>query len=397
MGLRAAPGELEAVLQAPLELAAVDESGERIVARLVAHLPGDAPQLRDIVQKHYRPCRLAMLAGERGGAEFNAALSAIATRQHYRAPPERHLDARGQALADGVGERAPVRLVDHADDIAELPSLHLGERLAKELLGGAIGEVDAAVRIGGDEAVAERIERRLRPAAHELGTVRAAADHLDRREQDRARTAVLEQGARELEPRHLAVLVGKLDLVALGGRLAGEPPADVVGDELGVVGRDELGQVPADDLGGWMAEHRREARIDQQDPFAVDQHRLVDGVDEYVEGTLGRGDRARHGKARDFGIEVFLGCPHAATRPPGVDGGSARERQRDERRDFNSGQRILPSPRRRPVHPALLCRYRRPGAPQTSRCEVSMVPPRDGPLVYIPSPPEDTEGLGSDK
>ena len=45
---------VDRLLETPLELAAVDESRERIVSRLVGHLPGETAELGDVVQQHDR-------------------------------------------------------------------------------------------------------------------------------------------------------------------------------------------------------------------------------------------------------------------------------------------------------------------------------------------------------
>src|SRR5437868_5414269 len=45
---------VDRLLETPLELAAVDQSRERIVSRLVRHLPGETAELRDVVQQHDR-------------------------------------------------------------------------------------------------------------------------------------------------------------------------------------------------------------------------------------------------------------------------------------------------------------------------------------------------------
>ena len=254
-------------------------------------------QLGDIVQQHHRAGGLAALAGERRCRQLDAALGAVGTGQHHRPPPQRHPHAGGEALPHGVRERAAVGLVDDRDDVGERLAGDLAEHAAEQLLGGRVHEVDAPVAVRGHEPVAERVDRGLCPAAAD---VRAPGprQHLNGGEQHRRGAAVPDQRAAELEPRDLAVLVRDLHLVALGRRLAREAPADVVADQLGVVGRDEFGEVPADDVLRRLAEQRRETGVGEQDPLAMDQDRLVDGLRQLAERCLRRGDRRDPGTDR---------------------------------------------------------------------------------------------------
>jgi hypothetical protein len=272
-----------------------------------------------------------------------APLVSPCSREHDGAPAERDLDAGREALPDRVRERLALGLVDHRHDLGERLAADLGQRATEQLLGGAVQVVDAAVGVGRDEPVAERVERRLRAAA--LRGVRAARDHLDRREQHGRLTVVAHDLAGELEPRHLAVRVGDLDLVALRGRLAGEAAADVVGHELGVLGRDELGERPADQLRDRPAGELGAARVREQDAVGVHEHGLVHDIDELAEQGLGWRRRRAVALEGLVPVELGTGVYRLSTPPPRNRGGKSGEDQRSHRDGIVYGQQVLPTTR----------------------------------------------------
>ena len=110
---------LQRLLEAPLELAPVDEAGQRVVGRLVAHALGQAADLRDVVHDHDRAGDHVAGALDRRGGQLDGQLLAAGLGQHHGAPP--HVDAApvGEAALDRVAEVAPVGLVDEPGDVGQ--------------------------------------------------------------------------------------------------------------------------------------------------------------------------------------------------------------------------------------------------------------------------------------
>ena len=79
-------GGVDRLLQAALEFAPVDQAGERVMARLVGHLPRDAAQLAGIVQHEHGTERAAILAAQRRDVELDAVFRRAARRQQERPP-----------------------------------------------------------------------------------------------------------------------------------------------------------------------------------------------------------------------------------------------------------------------------------------------------------------------
>ena len=103
------------MLEALLELPAVDQAGQGIVAREIDHLALHAAELGDVLehQDAAGDAALAVLDGRHGVADGE--LPAVAPHQHGVASV---LDdpALGQAALDGVGHRLAGALVDDVED-----------------------------------------------------------------------------------------------------------------------------------------------------------------------------------------------------------------------------------------------------------------------------------------
>ena len=112
--------------QPPLEFAPIDETGERVVARLIGHLPGQPAQLAGVVHDHHQPERLLGIRLERGDADLDGALGRRTRGHEHRTLAHGDAAAGGQRLANGIPERAPVGLVHERGD--------LRERLADDLI-----------------------------------------------------------------------------------------------------------------------------------------------------------------------------------------------------------------------------------------------------------------------
>ena len=70
----AAPRGFRGLVEPALELAPVHEAGERVVRRLVRHLPVQAAQLGDVVQQDHRANEFAVVIAQRRCGELDGAL-----------------------------------------------------------------------------------------------------------------------------------------------------------------------------------------------------------------------------------------------------------------------------------------------------------------------------------
>jgi hypothetical protein len=113
-GLTVARG-LQGVVEAALELASVDEPGQRIVARLVGERALQTPLLAHIVEDHHHADRVAAAIADRCGGVLDRDLDTAAIDQHGVLE---HLDhaAFAQATLDGIRERLAAVLGHEPDD-----------------------------------------------------------------------------------------------------------------------------------------------------------------------------------------------------------------------------------------------------------------------------------------
>src|SRR5580658_1563051 len=129
----AAMPTLVGLFQEPLELAAIDETSERIVGRLVGHLAREPAQLRHIVQEHDRADDLLPLVAHGCRRKLDRALGAVRARQKEGAAAQIDGRARSEGLTYGIAQQSPIRIVDEADDLLE--------RLAHRILRGRARQV----------------------------------------------------------------------------------------------------------------------------------------------------------------------------------------------------------------------------------------------------------------
>ena len=329
-----APAALDRLLEAPLELAPVDQSAERIVRRLVRHLARDAAHLGHIVQQHHSARQLARTVADRGSRQLDRALAAVGTRQQQRPAAEVHGRPAGERLVDRVGEHAPVGLIDQTHDILQVLADRCPGLRAGELLGRRIEEGDQPLLVGGDDRLGDGLERQLLRfgcgIAQSQYLVRLRRNDLDPGDQQRAALVVVHHGRGNLQAAQLPVQPDHVDLVALGGGLAGEAAADVVAHQLGVLGGYEVREPPPDELEAIDADEACELPVRVQDDFAVHQHRLVNALAEVGEqlgrvGAValgdGRGARQqmidRGHEGAELGIVALYGDPSGQ---PSTDG-----------------------------------------------------------------------------
>ena len=111
--------DLERLAEPALELAAIHEPGQRVVARLIGHLLRESAELADVVQHHGDARDLAVGRADRRSRRLDAEFVAGRPRDQERPPSEIHAAARPEALLHGIRQRAAVVLVDEADHRAK--------------------------------------------------------------------------------------------------------------------------------------------------------------------------------------------------------------------------------------------------------------------------------------
>src|SRR5688572_8202819 len=95
---------VERRLEPPLELRAIDEARQRVVARLVRHLAREAAQLADVVEDHDAACDLRLGPANRRRRELCRELSLGLLAQQEGAPSEIDATALAEALRNRVAE-----------------------------------------------------------------------------------------------------------------------------------------------------------------------------------------------------------------------------------------------------------------------------------------------------
>ena len=234
--------QLERFFQPALELAPIDQAGERVVARLVRHLARDAAQLAYVAHDDDGADQLALLRAQRRDRQLDRALLAAAARDHQAAPPDRDLRLRRQAMPHRVAERTAVAFVEQRDDVGDALADRIDGADADQLLADLVHVVDACADVGGDHAFAERVEcfPRRRAGARGRRYGGSARPHFDEVEQQRRTALVIDAHSRQLGARRLAGLRMQLDFQTLQPGLAGERAAQMLAHQVGVIGMHEL-------------------------------------------------------------------------------------------------------------------------------------------------------------
>jgi len=144
-----------------LEFAAIHEAGEHIVTRVVRKPPIELARLAHVVEHQHAAGHGAAAVPDRGGRAFDVDFVAVAADEQHG---PHGLD--GARAADGHGQRIFQRfagfLVESAEDLFDRPPLTILEAPSRERLGNRIQIVDDALGIGGDDAVADALQRDLR-------------------------------------------------------------------------------------------------------------------------------------------------------------------------------------------------------------------------------------------
>ena len=153
-------GGVEAVLEALLELAAVDQAGERVVAGEIDHLALHAAELGDVLEHQDAAGGAPLAVLDRRDGVADGELPAVAPHQHRVAGVLDH-PPLGEAALDGVGERLAGPLVDDVEDAGHRLAAGLVGAPAGQPLGDRVEVVDEAGGVGADDAVADRGEGHL--------------------------------------------------------------------------------------------------------------------------------------------------------------------------------------------------------------------------------------------
>ena len=152
---RAAPRCFQRFLEPALELAAVHQPGEGVVARLVRHHPREATQVAHVAQRDDGTVDAAIRVAHGRHRQFDRTLAVACGRDEHAAAAEAHARSRRQALPDGVTGRLAVAFVHQLDDVAERAAEDFAGRFAHQLFAGRVDVDDAAVDVGREHALGE--------------------------------------------------------------------------------------------------------------------------------------------------------------------------------------------------------------------------------------------------
>src|SRR5690606_12378801 len=144
-----------------LELAAVDEAGQRVVARVVGELAVQLPLAAHVVENHHGADHAAAAILDRRGRILDRDRAPVAMLQH---------DVRREVHGPSFGETSEHRrlddrtglLVHELDDLLHALALRLAPIPAGELLRDRVQILDPAARIGREHGIADRLQRDLR-------------------------------------------------------------------------------------------------------------------------------------------------------------------------------------------------------------------------------------------
>src|SRR5437660_115108 len=149
-------------VQAVVELTAVDQAGERVVARLIGQRPFQAPFLGDIVKHDDRADDPALAVADRSGGFLDRHFLTGARDEHRVVGGGAALAAT-QHAQQRIVDRLARDLVDEIQDLADRAAARLLQAPGRQALGDRIDVFDAPLGIGADDGVANRLERHLRP------------------------------------------------------------------------------------------------------------------------------------------------------------------------------------------------------------------------------------------
>jgi hypothetical protein len=154
----AAPRRFGRLVEAALELAPVHEAGERVVRRLVGHLPVQTTQLGHVVQQDYGANEFVIDAQRRCG-ELDGALFPRGLAEQHR--PATQIVRIAIPAADGffhrIRQQLAIVLVHEADDFLERPPQRLRAADAQQQFRGRIEIHQQALEIRRDDRLGQRL------------------------------------------------------------------------------------------------------------------------------------------------------------------------------------------------------------------------------------------------
>ena len=157
----ARPRALDRALQPRLELAPIHQPGQDVVARVVRELAIQLAALADVVEHQHAAEHIAGAVANGRGAALDVQLVAVAPDQQRRP----HALDRARAPdrnRQRILQRLAGLLVEAAEDLVDDAALRVLQAPAGELLRHRVEILDAALGVGRDHAVADRLQRDLR-------------------------------------------------------------------------------------------------------------------------------------------------------------------------------------------------------------------------------------------
>ena len=155
--IRVLPHGLDRGGQPIFEFAAVDEPGERIVARLIMQRPVQPALLAHIVKHHHRADQITGTIADGRRRILDRDFLSAAVHEHRVFGQAEHLSF-AQAAHDRTLARLPRRLIDDRQHIADQLRLRFAVFPSGQALGHRIHVVDASFGIGGDYRIADRLQ-----------------------------------------------------------------------------------------------------------------------------------------------------------------------------------------------------------------------------------------------
>src|SRR5215472_3173590 len=229
VGRLARLGALQRPLEAALELAPVHEPGEQIVARVIGEPAVELARLAHIVEHQHPAGHVPRAIADRRGGALDIELVAIAPDEEHR--PHR-LDGANAAdrHRQRILERLAGLLVEGAEDLLHRASHGVFQAPAGELFRHRVDVVDGGAGIGGDDAIADRLQRDLRAlllAEQRLLVELALSDvELDADQAQEPSVLVDARGRAADHPAPLAVAMAHAMGALEDRRLAGDVIAD---------------------------------------------------------------------------------------------------------------------------------------------------------------------------
>ncbi len=347
----AAAGGEQRLVEARLELAAIDQAGQRVVARLVDKRPLQPSLLADVVENHHDADQSTAAVTDRGRRVLDRDLDAAAVDQE-RLLDHLHHAPLAEAAHDRVLDRQARRLTDQVEYVADRTAGRFGRVPAGELLGDRVQVLDAPFGIGGDDRVADRLERDLRLllflekldlgllAHRDVGNRTFVADDL---------AVLVAQQSRVLDHGDgSAVASAELVLRIADHAVAREPchhSVTIGGVHVQPACRGQAQQL----FGTFVAEHSHQRRVDRLEPPV--SRRTVDTLDHVLE---------EFAISRLAAPQCLLG-PLALDRDPG----QRREARHQFEIALERASRLAEVERDRADHPAIGHADRgRPAGPQ---------------------------------